>query len=193
MPPLDPQATQKILDHFIKLLQPFTLSINTPLTSLQSDQLVPLKPLFDFLRRHSARQAHEFQKAYVSTVRWYYETGFRRYVRGLEKLRLRGIDKAEPIGVVSLGTDEALGESGWEARTRARARADGRLVFLSASQQKEHASLESVERFEWQVSRTGSDRFLAVERSERDHNHHRTAKRRREYAPFGLLEDEFDR
>ena len=80
------------------------------MTSLQFNQLLPLKPLFDFLRRHSARQAHEFQKAYVSTIRWPYETAFRRYVRGLEKLRLRGIEKHEPIGVVSLGTEEALGE-----------------------------------------------------------------------------------
>lgn len=105
-----PQATQKILDHLIHLVQPYTLSITTPLATLQTTQLAPLKPLFDFLRRHAARQAHEFQKAYVATTRWHYETAFRRYVRGLEKLRLRGVERGEPIGAVAMGAEEALGE-----------------------------------------------------------------------------------
>lgn len=73
--------------------------------------LLPLKPLFDFIRRHAARQAHEFQKAYISTIRWYYETGFRRYVRALEKLRLRVVEKPEDIGNLSSASKTSLGES----------------------------------------------------------------------------------
>lgn len=38
-------------------------------------------------------------------MRWYYETGFRRYVRGLEKIRVKGVEKSEVIGVVSQGVD----------------------------------------------------------------------------------------
>ncbi|KAL8281183.1 hypothetical protein RQP46_006541 [Phenoliferia psychrophenolica] len=91
-------AAQKILAYFISLLKPFSTAITSSLEDLQSTVLLPSKPLFDFLRRHAARQAHEFQKAYVSTVRWYYETGFRRYVRGLEKMRLRALERSEPIG-----------------------------------------------------------------------------------------------
>ncbi|ORY80211.1 Sac2 family-domain-containing protein [Leucosporidium creatinivorum] len=99
------KATQKILTHLINLLRPFTLSITASLPTLQTDVLLPLKPLFDFLRRHAARQAHDFQKAYTQTTRWYYETGFRRYIRGLEKIRVKGVERSEVIGVVSQGVD----------------------------------------------------------------------------------------
>ncbi|SGY33694.1 BQ5605_C002g01528 [Microbotryum silenes-dioicae] len=101
-------AAQKILTHLISLIKPFTTSINSPLSSLQTFVLLPLKPLFDFLRRHAARQAHEFQKAYTNTMRWYYETGFRRYVRTLEKVRVKGVQVPEPIGVVGAGADGGL-------------------------------------------------------------------------------------
>ncbi|KAM0754633.1 hypothetical protein T439DRAFT_321664 [Meredithblackwellia eburnea MCA 4105] len=101
-------ASLKILTYFISLLRPFSLSISGSLYQLQTSHLLPLKPLFDFLRRHAARQAHEFQKAYVSTVRWYYETGFRRYVRALEKLRLKAVEKVELIGEVNLGSKASL-------------------------------------------------------------------------------------
>ncbi|SCZ90581.1 BZ3500_MvSof-1268-A1-R1_Chr1-3g02079 [Microbotryum saponariae] len=101
-------AAQKILTHLVSLIKPFTTSINSPLSSLQTFVLLPLKPLFDFLRRHAARQAHEFQKAYTNTMRWYYETGFRRYVRTLEKVRVKGVQVPEPIGVVGAGADGGL-------------------------------------------------------------------------------------
>ncbi|GAA5842052.1 hypothetical protein JCM3766R1_005734 [Sporobolomyces carnicolor] len=80
-------ATTKISDHLNSLLRPYTTSLS-PLAPLHK-ALVNYKPLFDFLRRHSARQAHEFQKNYTSTIRWYHETAFRRYVRSLEGLRTR--------------------------------------------------------------------------------------------------------
>ncbi|GAA5971384.1 hypothetical protein JCM21900_004314 [Sporobolomyces salmonicolor] len=102
-------ASSKILAHLTSLLKPFTTSLSPSLSALQTRSLLPLKPLFDFLRRHAARQAHEFQKAYVATVRWYYETGFRRYVRGLEGIRARTMVKeAEPIGSVTASAEAAL-------------------------------------------------------------------------------------
>ncbi|GAA6036657.1 hypothetical protein JCM8097_001278 [Rhodosporidiobolus ruineniae] len=98
-------ASSKILSHLISLLRPYTLSLTPSLPALHAS-LLSLKPLFDFLRRHAARQAHEFQKAYQATVRWYYETGFRRYVRGLEKIRTRAPGTApELIGSTSGGGD----------------------------------------------------------------------------------------
>ncbi|GAA5995109.1 Vps52p [Rhodotorula paludigena] len=94
-------ASSKILAHLVALLKPYTVSVSPSLPSLHA-HLSALKPLFDFLRRHAARQAHEFQKAYAQTARWYYETGFRRYVRALEKIRTsRAAQPVEPIGSVS--------------------------------------------------------------------------------------------
>lgn len=111
-PPLSafPQASSKILSHLVSLLKPYTLSLSSPLSNLHA-HLSAYKPLFDFLRRHAARQAHEFQKAYAQTARWYLETGFRRYVRALEKVRTaHAAVPAEPIGSV-VGVADALGAS----------------------------------------------------------------------------------
>ncbi|GJN91546.1 hypothetical protein Rhopal_004569-T1 [Rhodotorula paludigena] len=100
-------ASSKILAHLVALLKPYTVSVSPSLPALHA-HLSALKPLFDFLRRHAARQAHEFQKAYAQTARWYYETGFRRYVRALEKIRTsRAAQPVEPIGSVS-GVADAL-------------------------------------------------------------------------------------
>ncbi|GAA5980753.1 hypothetical protein JCM10908_001765 [Rhodotorula pacifica] len=101
-------AAAKILPHLVSLLKPYTTSITPSLPSLHT-RLLALKPLFDFLRRHAARQAHEFQKAYVQTVRWYLETAFRRYVRALEKIRTAKVQQPnEAIGVVNAGVDASL-------------------------------------------------------------------------------------
>ncbi|GEM06179.1 vacuolar sorting protein, Vps52/Sac2 family protein [Rhodotorula toruloides] len=101
-------ASNKILAYLVPLLKPYTTSVQPSLPSLHST-LLRLKPLFDFLRRYAARQAHEFQKAYVQTTRWFYETGFRRYVRALEGVRTSkaavAVVTSEPIGSVSSGAD----------------------------------------------------------------------------------------
>ncbi|MBW0524702.1 hypothetical protein O181_064417 [Austropuccinia psidii MF-1] len=83
-------AAHKIRSFFINALGPFRASIATNLQITQSSFLLKYRPLFAFLQRHSARIAHEVQKAYVGTARWYFETGFRRYVRALEKIKSRG-------------------------------------------------------------------------------------------------------
>ncbi|GAA5972391.1 hypothetical protein JCM11641_002437 [Rhodosporidiobolus odoratus] len=98
-------ASAKILNYLIHLLRPYTLSVSPSLPSLHAT-LLRLKPLCTFLLRHAARQAHEFQKAYTATIRWFYETGFRRYVRALEKIRTRVPGKEpELIGSAAGGTD----------------------------------------------------------------------------------------
>ncbi|BGP36679.1 Vacuolar protein sorting-associated protein 52 [Rhodotorula kratochvilovae] len=100
-------ASSKILSHLISLSKPYTVSISPSLATLHAT-LLSLKPLFDFLRRHAARQAHEFQKAYAQTTRWYLETAFRRYIRALEKIRTaRAAVPTEPIGSVA-GVADAL-------------------------------------------------------------------------------------
>ncbi|KAK4052883.1 Vacuolar protein sorting-associated protein 52 [Microbotryomycetes sp. JL221] len=102
------RATSRIVQFFVNELKPFTLSISTPLTQLH-ENLKPYQVLFNFLRRHSTRQAHDVQKNYTNTVRWYYETSFRRYVRLLEKIRIGGVKRGQLIGVVAnQGVDSSL-------------------------------------------------------------------------------------
>lgn len=90
------KAVSRIQAHFVELVKPYGTSI-LPVSALH-DALRPLQPLFFFLRRHAARQAHELQKAYASTLRWYYETSFRRYVRSLESARLQSLEKVTLVG-----------------------------------------------------------------------------------------------
>ncbi|PLW16437.1 hypothetical protein PCANC_18965 [Puccinia coronata f. sp. avenae] len=91
-------AAYKIRSFFITAFGPFRSSITTNLQVTQSSFLLKYRSLFAFLQRHSARIAHEVQKAYVGTARWYFETSFRRYVRALEKIKARGWAK---VGLVA--------------------------------------------------------------------------------------------
>ncbi|PLW07704.1 hypothetical protein PCASD_01743 [Puccinia coronata f. sp. avenae] len=91
-------AAYKIRSFFITAFGPFRSSITTNLQVTQSSFLLKYRSLFAFLQRHSARIAHEVQKAYVGTARWYFETSFRRYVRALEKIKARGWAKVGLVG-----------------------------------------------------------------------------------------------
>jgi hypothetical protein len=85
------RVTGALRSFLINLFTPYRTSITPNLTVLQTSILVKYRSFFAFLQRHSARAAHEVQKAYISTVQWYYETGFRRYVRALERIRARSV------------------------------------------------------------------------------------------------------
>ncbi|KAJ2986509.1 hypothetical protein NUW54_g9742 [Trametes sanguinea] len=50
-----------------------------------------------FLQRHAPNVAHEIQRTYAATVRTYYETGFRRYLRGLSWIKARTVEKSDTI------------------------------------------------------------------------------------------------
>ena len=65
------------------MLEPIRTSMTTNLQMLQSSVWMKYRPLFVFLQRHASTVANEVQRAYVGTVRTFYETGFRRYLRGL--------------------------------------------------------------------------------------------------------------
>lgn len=54
----------------------------------QNSVLMKYRPFFYFLQRHAGKTAHEVQKVYINTSRWYYETGFRRYVRALDNAKI---------------------------------------------------------------------------------------------------------
>ncbi|KAI8459709.1 Sac2 family-domain-containing protein [Phakopsora pachyrhizi] len=90
-------SSHKIRSFFINSLDPFRTSINTNLQITQSSILLKYQALFQFLQRHSPKISHDVQKAYVGTARWYFETGLRRYVRALEKIRSRGWTRIGPI------------------------------------------------------------------------------------------------
>lgn len=83
------RAAERIRTMFVEALTPLRTSIAHDLYALQQSVLRPRRPLYVFLQRLAPRQAHEVQKFYVSTAKWYFETGFRRYVRALERIRVR--------------------------------------------------------------------------------------------------------
>ncbi|EGG02504.1 uncharacterized protein MELLADRAFT_117551 [Melampsora larici-populina 98AG31] len=96
-------AAFKIRTFFLNALKPFRTSISTNLQITQASVFLKHRSLFGFLQRCAARTAHEVQKAYLGTIRWYLETGLRRYVRALDKIRARGWIKLGAIGVISPG------------------------------------------------------------------------------------------
>lgn len=78
-----PQAATKLRTFFLSMLEPMRTSMTTNLQMIQSSVWMKYRPLFVFLQRHASNVANEVQRAYVSIVRTFYETGFRRYLRGL--------------------------------------------------------------------------------------------------------------
>lgn len=80
---------------------PYRTSITPNFAIFHISILNKYRSFFAFLQRHSARAAHEVQKAYISTAQWYYETGFRRYVRALERIRARSVVRTELVGSVA--------------------------------------------------------------------------------------------
>ncbi|GAA94732.1 uncharacterized protein L969DRAFT_87539 [Mixia osmundae IAM 14324] len=98
------KAAEKIRAFFVEALMPYKTSIAPNLQILQTSVLLRYRELFAFLQRHALKTAHEVQKVYLTHIRWYYETGFRRYVRSLERIRARSSAARELIGPVLPGT-----------------------------------------------------------------------------------------
>lgn len=90
-------AATKLRAFFLALLQPIRTSVTTNMQVMQTSIFVKYRALYAFLQRQAPNVASEFQKAYTGTARTYYETGFRRYVRGLGWIKARTPEKSEPI------------------------------------------------------------------------------------------------
>ena len=84
------QAATKLRAFFLALLQPIRASMTTNMHVVQTSVFLKYRPLYAFLMRHASNVATELQKAYVSTARTYYETGFRRYMRSLGWIKVGG-------------------------------------------------------------------------------------------------------
>ncbi|KAI0638062.1 Vps52-domain-containing protein [Trametes polyzona] len=95
-------AATKLRTFFLALLEPIRSSMTTNLQVIQSSVWMKYRPLYTFLQRHAPNVAHEVQRAYAAAVRTYFETGFRRYLRGLSWIKAspnfsRTTEKADNI------------------------------------------------------------------------------------------------
>lgn len=80
------KASEKIRSFLLKLFAPIRASISVNVQILQSSVLLRHRIFFRFLRVHCATAAAEVQRAYAVSIRNYYETAFRRYIRSLTVL-----------------------------------------------------------------------------------------------------------
>ncbi|KAI0775920.1 Vps52-domain-containing protein [Trametes elegans] len=90
-------AATKLRTFFLALLEPVRNSMTTNWQVLQSSVWMKYRPLYVFLQRHAPNVAHEVQRGYAAAVRTYYETGFRRYLRGLSWIKARTVEKPDNI------------------------------------------------------------------------------------------------
>ncbi|KAL0949390.1 hypothetical protein HGRIS_009454 [Hohenbuehelia grisea] len=100
-------AATKLRAFFLALFQPIRSSVTTNMQVMQTSVLVKYRPLLAFLQRQAPNVAQEVQRSYVGAARVYYETGFRRYIRGLGWIKGRTTDKPELI-VSNLERDKPL-------------------------------------------------------------------------------------
>ncbi|OCH92882.1 Vps52-domain-containing protein [Obba rivulosa] len=90
-------AATKLRVFFLALLQPIRTSMTTNMQVIQTSVWLKYRPLFIFLQLHAPDVAQEVQRAYVSTARTYFETGFRRYLRSLGWVKTRTVEKSDTI------------------------------------------------------------------------------------------------
>ncbi|KAG2154933.1 vacuolar sorting protein [Suillus bovinus] len=91
------KAATKLRTFFLALLQPIRTSVTTNMQVMQTSVFVKYRALYAFLQRQAPNVAGEVQKAYTSTARAYYETGFRRYIRSLGWIKARTSEKSDLI------------------------------------------------------------------------------------------------
>ncbi|KAG8858375.1 hypothetical protein FRB91_009827 [Serendipita sp. 411] len=88
----------KLRSFFLALLQPIRSNMSTNMQVLQTSVLLKYRTLFKYLQRSHPTVATELQRAYTGTARTYYETGFRRYIRGLTAIKGRSGEPFELVG-----------------------------------------------------------------------------------------------
>ncbi|KAI0701798.1 Sac2 family-domain-containing protein, partial [Cytidiella melzeri] len=115
-------AATKLRVHFLALLNPIRTSMTTNLSIIQTSVFSKYRSLFAFLQRQAPNVANEVQRAYVGTVRTYFETGFRRYIRALGWIKARTMESTDTIVV---GAGEGGGEPEVDTGRLAHARIDG--------------------------------------------------------------------
>lgn len=65
---------------------------------IQQQRLVRFKDLYSYLVKAHPKLAEEISRAYINTMRWYYNSNFTRYLQALEKIKVYPSDRNEVLG-----------------------------------------------------------------------------------------------
>ncbi|QPH09884.1 hypothetical protein C2857_000936 [Epichloe festucae Fl1] len=65
---------------------------------IQQQNFLRFKDLYNFLHKHHATLADEISRAYMNTMRWYYQTQFSTYQQALAKIKTHVLDKSDLLG-----------------------------------------------------------------------------------------------
>jgi hypothetical protein len=67
---------------------------------IQQQGFLKYKDAYTFLAQHQPSLAGDICKAYINTMRWYYQSQFSRYETALKTLKLHTIEKSDLIGTI---------------------------------------------------------------------------------------------
>ncbi|KAG6005859.1 hypothetical protein E4U21_007567 [Claviceps maximensis] len=65
---------------------------------IQQQNFLRFRDLYTFLHKHHAVLAEEISRAYMNTMRWYYQTQFARYQQALASIKTHVLDKSDTLG-----------------------------------------------------------------------------------------------
>ncbi|KAG5931516.1 hypothetical protein E4U53_001727 [Claviceps sorghi] len=65
---------------------------------IQQQNFLRFRDLYTFLHKHHAALAEEISRAYMNTMRWYYQTQFTRYQQALASIKIHVLDKTDTLG-----------------------------------------------------------------------------------------------
>ncbi|KAF8529060.1 Vps52-domain-containing protein [Hysterangium stoloniferum] len=101
-------AANKLRVFFLGMFQPIRNSLSTNIHIIQTSVFLKFRPLFLFLLHHASPVATEIQHAYIATARLYYETGFRRYIRALNWIKARTVERSEMLGAAEKTEEQPI-------------------------------------------------------------------------------------
>ncbi|KAK7203699.1 Sac2 family-domain-containing protein [Myxozyma melibiosi] len=91
------KAVERIRDFFVAKIKSLRV-INTNAQVIQYSIFLKFRQLFAFLAYVNPQLCEDIIQGYINTMRWYYSSDFTRYVKALEKLKIRSIDRSSLIG-----------------------------------------------------------------------------------------------
>ncbi|KAG6135671.1 hypothetical protein E4U12_001603 [Claviceps purpurea] len=91
------KAIERIRDFLVAQIKALrSPHINAQL--IQQQNFLRYRDLYSFLHRRHAALAEEISRAYMNTMRWYYQTQFARYQQALASIKTHVIDKSDTLG-----------------------------------------------------------------------------------------------
>ncbi|KAK9461844.1 Sac2 family-domain-containing protein [Lipomyces oligophaga] len=94
------KAVERIRDFIVSKMKQIRVP-NTNAQVVQHAVLLKCRSLFSFLANRNKQLAEDISRGYVNIMKWYYSSNFARYIKALDKLHIRPVDRSALLGEIA--------------------------------------------------------------------------------------------